>query len=273
MSKTAIYQYWDGTIRPSAIAGVNNMKAYAERIGADYRFEDNPQWLRTVKKMDFGNYSPHYGAFKPLFDSHWDQYDKILFVDTDVFAVDGLEENVFDHFHGEIGICEEPFQPKQRTITTGRITSQADNLWAKTVEDAYGVPMPRTEDGLVKVYNTGMVLYSAAGRKKAQSDFVQFDKYVRMIRAAGLDSFYTCDQPYLHAMMFAKGFNVQIMDGGWNSYIHGTRDIHQPKMRIMDWRDENTKFVHCQFPGADNMDAEQLWKMVNLPRKEWGYDI
>lgn len=272
-TRNVIYQYWDGDIRPSCIAGYQNMRAYAKKIRASHIFEPNPQWLRTVKKMDFGGYSPHYGAFKPLFDSRFDQYDNILFVDTDVFAVDGLEDNIFDHFHGEIGICEEPFQPKQRTITLGRITSQADEIWAKTVEKAYGVPMPRTEDGLVKVYNTGMVLYSAEGRKKAQRDFERFDFYVQMIRNAGLDSFYTCDQPYLHAMMFAKGFDVQIMDPGWNSYVHGTRDKINPKRRIMDWRDENTKFVHCQFPGADNMTGEQLWKVVNLPRDQWGYDI
>ena len=271
--KTAIYQYWDGNVRPSVHAGVKNMKAYAELIGADYLFEDNPNWLRTVKKMDFGNYSPHYGAFKPLFDSHWDQYDKILFVDTDVFAVDGLEENIFDQFHGEIGICDEPFQPKQRTITLGRITSESDNLWAKTVKDAYGADVPRTPEGLVRVYNTGMVLYSKEGRAKAQKEFVRFDKYVRLIRSMGLDSFYTCDQPYLHAMMFAKNFDVQEMHNGWNSYVHGTKDNINPKRRIMDWRDQNTKFVHCQFPGADDMTEEQLLRVVNLPREEWQYDI
>ena len=99
--KTAIYQYWDGTPRPSCYAGVRNMREYADRIGADYKFEQNPNWLRTRWKIENGGYSAHYGAFKPLFESAWDEYDKILFVDTDVFAVDGLEENVFDHFHGE----------------------------------------------------------------------------------------------------------------------------------------------------------------------------
>ena len=67
--------------------------------------------------------------------------------------------------------------------------------------------------------------------------------------------------------------NYQIMDNKWNSYIHGTRDKYNPKRRIMDHRTSDTQFVHCQFPGADNMTADQLWKMVNLPRKEWGYEI
>ena len=271
--KTAIYQYWDGNIRQSVRAGVNNMQVYAKRIGADYLFEDNPQWIRQDLKLDFGGYSPHYGAFKPLFDKRWDSYDKILFVDTDVFTIDGLEENIFDYFTGEIGICDEPFQPKQRQITKGRITSEQDERWAQMVKVAYNVDVPRTEEGLVRVFNTGMVLYSKEGRLKAQRDFVPFQRYVSLVRQSLLDSFYTCDQPYLHAMMFAKGFDVQEMNNGWNSYVHGTRDIHHEKRYIVDHRNAETKFVHCQFPGADDMTAKQLWKIVNLPREEWDYEI
>lgn len=271
--KTAIYQYWDGPVRESVKAGVKHMKAYADRIGADYLFEDNPKWLITKMKMNFGNYSPHYGAFKPLFESAWDQYDKILFADTDVFPVEGLEENIFDDFTGEIGICDEPFQPKQRTITTGRITSAQDEKWAKMVKNNYGVEVPRTEEGLVRIFNTGVVLYSAEGRLKAQQKFENFQTYVNNVRRVGLDSFYTCDQPYLHTMMYAKNFDVQEMNNDWNSYVHGTKDKLHEGRRIVDWRTPTSKFVHCQFPGADNMNEEQLLRVVNLPRDQWNYDI
>jgi hypothetical protein len=271
--KVAIYQFWDGNVRESALAGVKNMKSYAERIGADYKFENNPHWLKRDLKIDFGGYSAHFGAFKPVFNSEWDSYDKILFADTDVFTIENLEENIFDHFHGEIGICEEHFQPKQRLITAGRITSKLDEKWAKLLEKNYGVKVPRTKENLVRVFNSGVVLYSKEGRIKAQKEFEKFDNYVAMIRSSGLHSFYASDQPFLHAMMFAKKFNVQEMDSGWNSYVHGTADIYQPKRRIVDHRTEKTKFVHCQFPGADNMNEEQLLKIVNLSRDKWDYDI
>ena len=141
------------------------------------------------------------------------------------------------------------------------------------VKKHYGVEVPRTDEGLVRVFNTGMVLYSKQGRLKAQKDFDKFDNYIRLVRNAGLDSFYTCDQPYLHAMMYAKGFDVQEMNNNWNSYVHGTRDIHHEKRYIVDHRTSETKFVHCQFPGADNMNEEQLLRVVNLPREEWNYEI
>jgi len=270
--KTAIYQYWDGTPKPSCYAGVRNMREYADRIGADYKFEQNPNWFRK-NFQDVGNYSAHFGAFKPIFDSAYDDYDAIMFADTDVFAVDGLSENVFDQLEGDVAVCEETFQPKQRTITTGNITSERDNAWAKMLKKHYGVELPRTDDGLVRVFNSGVVLYSKQGRLKAQKAFYDFSKYINLCRNSGMIGFYVSDQPYLHAMMFAHKLDVQIMDAGWNSFVHGTRDIYHEKRYIVDHRTPETKFVHCQFPGADDMTEEQLLRVVNLPREEWNYEI
>ena len=271
--KTAIYQYYDGPIKESVRASVKNIKAYAKTIGADYLFEDNPRFIEKDMKMNLGSYTPHYGAFKVIFNPNWDKYDKILFLDADIFAVDGLKENIFEDFNAEIGICTEPFQPKQRTITLGQINSTQDEKFAKFCKKEYGVDLPRTDEGLVRVYNTGVVLYSQEGRLKAQKDFEHFPTFCKKIRQEGLISFYHSDQGYLHAMMFAKKFKVQEMDNGWNSYVHTTRDKFQPKRRMMDWRDKNTKFVHCQFLGSGNLTEEQLLRIVNLPREQWNYDI
>jgi len=264
-----IYQYWDGEVRDSCRAGVEAMREYAKIIGAEYIFDDNPNFLKTHFKYDFGKYSPHYGAFRPIYDKFFDNFDKILFCDTDVFPIDGLETNIFDEFTGEIGICNEPFQPKQRTITKGRITSQQDERWAKMVLETWGTEVPRTEDKLVEVFNTGMVLYSKKARIKARKEWIDPQTYVSLVRSKGLDAFYTCDQPYLHAMMFVCNFDVQRMNNGWNSYIHYTRDIHHADRYLCDWRNEETKFVHVQFAGADNLDAETHWRIVNLPRDQW----
>jgi len=268
--KYLIYQFWDGNVRPSVHAGINNMKAYAEMVGADYVFEDNPQWIKKLG-MNFGNYSAHYGAFKPLWNKKYRDYDKILFCDTDIFAVDGISDNIFEEFTGEVGICEEPFQPKQRTITLGRITSAQDDLWAKTIAEVYGTEIPRTEDGLVRIYNSGVVIYSAKGAEIARTKWDKFDNYVNEMKKRPLDSFYHCDQPYLHAMMFKHNMDVQFLDLKWNSYIHGTKDKNHPDRYIVDHRTKDTCFVHCQFPGADDMTEEQLLDVVNNEPKNWQY--
>ena len=88
--KNVIYQYWDGKVRQSVHAGVAAMKKYADYVGADYVFEDNPNWLRSKVGADFGGYSPHYGAFKPLWSKKYREYDNILFCDTDISQLMGL---------------------------------------------------------------------------------------------------------------------------------------------------------------------------------------
>ena len=41
--KNLIYQYYDGPVLPGTKASVSMMKEYANRIGAEHLFEENPQ--------------------------------------------------------------------------------------------------------------------------------------------------------------------------------------------------------------------------------------
>jgi len=267
--KTLIYQYWDGRPDQSVQAGSDAMNEYADRIGSDYLFEDNPLWIGDRKK--FGYYAPHFGAFKPVFEPEfYEKYDKIMFVDTDVFPVNNLLVNCFDQFDADIGICIEPGEPERRKETLGKITHDTDEHWAKTVENKWGKKMPRNENGLLKVYNTGMVMYSQPGMEIARKSWMNFVAYAEMIRTAGMtNSFYWCDQPYLHAMMFACEMNVQEIDPHWNCIITGSRLKSRPERHLIDNRDGNEKFVHAMFPGADGMSSDNLWKIVNEPFDKW----
>ena len=266
--RNVIYQYWDGPITAGVKAGVAAMKQYAERIGAEYVFEDNPKWQTSL-----GKYSPHYGAFKPLFDKQYDDYDNILFADVDVFPVEHLAENVFDQFHNnpdiEVGICEEWKQPEIRTkVSIAGINSHNDLLWANVVNKKFSINVPKTAYGLLRVFNSGVVLYSKAGRLKAQQRFMPFREYVSLIENSGLPSFYTCDQPYLHAMLDACSFKWTVMDYKWNSsvfYTPGTSGVKRP---VTDLRD-HANFVHVQLNGKLMMDADKLWRVANLPVEEW----
>ena len=268
--KNLIYQYWDGNVLIGVKAGVKNMKAYADRIGADYLFEDNPKYVKNL-----GSYSPHYGAFKPVFTpSFYEKYDNILFADTDVFAVDGLTESIFDGFDADLGICTEPFQPKARRVSPGSITTERDEIWAKVIETTWNVKMPRTEEGLLKVYNSGVVLYSNKGMAKAREKWIiPFKKYVDIINStSGLVPFYTCDQPYLHAMLKVANMDYIELDNEWNRYVHYLNKEGLTRKPVLDPRTENTKFVHIQVRGADHYTAEKLRTITNRPVNEWGND-
>jgi hypothetical protein len=266
--KTAVYQYWDGPQCSGNDAGSFAMKQYANKIGADYFYDDNPGFV-----TDLGKYSPHYGAFKPLFDNRFDDYDYILFVDTDVWPVEHTTENIFDQFVGtdvEVGICEEADQPLVRlTVDVGGINGANDKRWLQMIESTFQVKLPVTEQGLPRVYNSGVVVYSKAGRLKAQQKFVQFGKYVSMVQAIGLPPFYTCDQPYLHAMLEVCKFNWITMDSKWNSSVHYVPKTGGNPRPVVDLRTPETNFVHVQLNGKHHFSASKLWDITNLPVDQW----
>lgn len=265
--KNLIYQYWDGDLRSGVAASTKNMAEYAERIGADHKFFHNQEWYKGKIK---GNYK-YWGSLHPVLTEEFDEYDNVLFLDADIFAVDGLEENVFDGFDADLGMCTEPFQPKQRVITRGNITSKQDEKWAKMVKRKYNLTMPRNEDNLLKVYNTGFIMYSREGRMKARKLFVNPNQYITECQSAGLIPFYSLDQNYLHAMSQLPEINFVEIDNDWNSYIHYTRDLLHPDRYLKDHRTPTSKFVHVQAGGMDSFSEERLHRIVNLPQSEWGF--
>lgn len=263
--KNLIYQYWDGNLTPGCIAGTVNMKKYADQIGATYLFEHNPKFVTNL-----GRYSPHYGAFKPIYTESFHEYDNVLFLDTDVFAVDGLEESIFDNFTADIGICTEPFQPLQRLNIGGLLTSDSDEQWAAAIKSQWNVDMPRTPEGLLQVYNSGVVMYSNKGLVKAKEKFIPFIEYVNLINSKKLKTFYTADQNYIHAMLQVASMDYIELDNGWNSFIHPYHvDVSKVNTAINDSRTKETKFVHIQLKSADHWDADTHFRITNLPQDKW----
>lgn len=259
-----IYQYWDGELNSGAIYGAKVMKEYADRIGAEYLFEHNPRF-----RTDLGSYSAHYGQFKIVYDDFFAKYDKVLFADTDVFPIDGLVEDVFAGFEADLGICTEPYQPEARLTSTNHINSANDERWADAIWRSWGVSLPRTEKNLLKVYNSGVVLYTKHGIAKMRDRFMDFGSYTNFVRSKGLPDFYASDQGYLHAMMGICSLDYIEMDNGWNSYVHYIGNPSQNPRPVNDMRNNNTKFVHVQLRGADHYDASKLWRVTNQPVNQW----
>lgn len=253
-----IYQLWDGIMPRGEVAGAAAMRKYAERIGVSYRFDKDARYFQGLK--------PTWGRFRPLYDQAFDEFNDVLYADTDVWPVDGLTASPFDErLDSDIGICTEPLQPKMRQVSDTSICTRNDELWADLVRKAWGVEMPR-EDGLLKVYNAGVMIWSREGRAKARREFVEFADYIRMMK--WLPPFYQSDQHYVHAMMFVCGLRVRELDTGWNSYVHYTTRNRQI-IGVSDQRTPATKLVHVQLRGAGDYEGEKLWRVVNLPQDQW----
>lgn len=73
------------------------IKRYAKNIGSDYILERSPF---------FRHLPPHFDVFRIMAEKRFLQYDKILFIDADVFALD-TEENVFEYYDGFCA-CKNP---------------------------------------------------------------------------------------------------------------------------------------------------------------------
>ncbi len=259
-----IYQYWDGTPTTECLASVERMKAYAERIGAEHIFEKDPKYVTNL-----GKYSPHYGQFKVIYDPQFSKYNKILFTDTDVFPVGGLTDNIFDQIRvdEDLAIAEEWQQVEVRKKhTVAGINNLNDKTWASVVEGRYNCKVPRAECGAIKAYNSGAVLWTEQGLDKARSRFAPFRAYVDIINMSGLPIFYTCDQPYIHAMMCAHLKWVSL-DYRWNSSVHFVPGTKAPRP-VNDLR-ENAAFVHVQLSGADKFSKTKLYSIVDNPVEDW----
>lgn len=257
-----IYSYWDGEILESCQAGVDAMRNYAQRIGVQYQFDDNPRFLQ----YNVGNFTPHFGILKLIYDTSFDDYEDILFVDTDVFPIENLNENIFDYFHGDIGIVSEGF--------VGDLSEHEHDMWYKwntAVRDSFGVTIPTRKDGLPRILNTGVVLFSKQARLQAREKWMDVRKYIKFVSRYNLNEFFTCDQPYIHMMIYLHDMDVQLMGGEWNTQLITQLSVIDGNLNIRhrDYKNDETKFVHVRLEQADFLSKEDHHKLVNSPKDSW----
>ena len=240
------------------------IKKYAINIDVDYLFELNPHYYAGK----LGPYSAHFGALKAAFSNKFDEYDYVLFCDTDIIPKTDLTENIFKEYNGiEFGICEEWNQPEIRLTCSSDINNKNDEKWLKVLKEQLpSLNYPRNKNKLPRVFNSGVVLYSKMGREKAKKMFMDPKKYVDMV-IHQLPSFYASDQPYLNIMM--NHLNWEVMDYKWNSSVHYTPDTFGSNRPVTDLRTNDTNFVHIQLRGADHYDSDTINRIANLPVKEW----
>lgn len=117
--RNIILQHFNGELRELDKLSVENIQAYAERIGADYQLIGGRPFREHLT-------DPCQKAY--VIDEAWDDYDNVLMLDPDMFVTKSCDENVFDlpgcGTHGPTQI-----RLKQRLAQMGRIAPQAP-YWA-----------------------------------------------------------------------------------------------------------------------------------------------
>lgn len=274
MKKNLIYQYWEGNSLPFyAAVSQNQMKNYANFCNADYRFDLNNHYFNDITA-----HSQYYNAFRPIFDKNfYERYEKILFCDLDIFITNtGKSVNIFDEDINNIGICEEKQQPELRYSILGetlsKINGTNDEKWAKYIESNMKIKLPRDERGRLKVFNSGVVLYTQDGLNTARNNFMKFSEYINITKSAVSNSFYQIDQNYLHAMLeYAFKGNYTILDADkWNAQLHRIFIDKNKNTDIFDGRTEKTNFVHMQIRPRDKLNSIKIIeKVINEPIHLW----
>jgi len=82
-----ILQHFDGELRPLDKLSIENIKTYAEKIGAEYRLITGRPFRKHLT-------SPCQKVY--LIDKEFDDYDDVLMLDIDMFVTKDMNENVFD---------------------------------------------------------------------------------------------------------------------------------------------------------------------------------
>ena len=94
--RNIILQHFDGELRELDQLSISNIKDYAEMVGADYRLVKGKPFRKPLT-------APCQKVY--MLDKEWEEYDNVLMLDIDMFAVKGMQINVFNE--KGIGLYEE----------------------------------------------------------------------------------------------------------------------------------------------------------------------
>jgi len=210
-SRSSLYQECAKISRAS-------FEEYAKKIGADHFYWDE----RHTTKGHGCSTSLLHECARVWLDPKFDEYDNLLFVDTDIIV--NTDENIFDYVESgaEVyGVLESDI----RTHTGNGYNSwdykervYMDFCSKFMMHDCPIEPvLPPNTPSKIMIMNTGVVLWTKEARLKAREKFMNWEdwcysgKYHMSIMN---------DQPYISAMLAKHQFDVETLDQTWNDSPH-----------------------------------------------------
>jgi hypothetical protein len=113
--RNIILQHFTGKLRTLDKLSVENISAYAERIGVEYQF---------VEGQVFREHLTPPCQKLHILDEKWDEYDDVLMLDIDMFVTKNLRLNVFKA-EGVGLFADVQKRLKNRLVQHGRIESES----------------------------------------------------------------------------------------------------------------------------------------------------
>lgn len=194
-----------------------SFESYAKKIDADHFYSDE----RVTTKGHGCNLSMLFECLRVIYDPMFDDYDKVLFADTDIIV--NTEENIFDLLEGDVmGVLETDIISDTGGGYGGWDSKESVYLQYYSKFTANNCPivpaLPPNRPSKITIVNTGIVVWSRQARLRAREVFDPWENWcygkpeVHMSVAN--------DQPYISAQLMKHDFDLQTIDQTWNDSPH-----------------------------------------------------
>jgi len=193
---------------------------YADIIDAEYHYSD--EQVYTAGHDD--STALLFECLRVIYDPMFDQYDKVLFADTDIVV--NTEENIFD-------LCEDGdvFGVLESDIVTHsgggynswdyKDSTYRDFTSKLSMHDIPIVPsLPPSRPSKITILNTGIVVWTREARLRAREVFMDWTEW--FYAEPKFHMSVMNDQPYISGQLVKHDFdlNTEALDQTWNDSPH-----------------------------------------------------
>lgn len=262
-----IFQYHIGSeLDELQIKSRDSFSRYAKKIGADHLFSMDAHFTSHydqsdpwVKSMAF-----YFEMLRPIYDLELDKkYDNIMFSDSDIIPV--TNDNIFEEFTGEVaGVTEGDTQHanylrggdrnKNNTmsITNPQKLQQLRKLGVPLVK---GTSLHETD--IPWQMNSGIVIWSKEGRKKARE---RFDNWTDFLKDPNCTERWMHDQVFVSSQILKHGLNFQPLSPVWNENpAHFAHLKEYPNINLKFWHyADESKTPNSNRRGHANFDFKHF---------------
>lgn len=199
-----------------------SFEKYASEIGCDYMYSDE----RVFTKDHECSTSTLYECLRVVYDPYFDQFDKVLFADTDIVV--NTKESIFDISDAEVyGVLESDIRTEDKGGYNAWDYDKKvyENYVEKhSMHDCPIIPsfgIGKNFDSKITIFNTGVVVWTKEARLKARELFDSWEEWLdpkrfldpnaKMHHMSILN-----DQPFISAQLMKHDFDVESVDQKWN---------------------------------------------------------
>jgi len=145
---------------------------YAEWHDADYMFVEEAKLDEETTGLRYPHYYERYQIFT---DPYFDQYEKILYVDSDVYP-HKIRPNIFD-IEGELICMPERAEYKGNYFPS--FMKKYSSAWNEihVCFDKHEIDITYFDDGQIRWYNTGVMITTKNMRKEIRENFLPFTEF------------------------------------------------------------------------------------------------